>query len=503
MQRTLITLLSSVALLVASNATAQSAGLSAEELALLELEEAPIPELPPLEAAPFATRTLSYEAGMEAMQANNLNVEIARKSLEDAAIIDSQARSIFVPTINVTGQIVYNSREIQLSMGNMFAPFSPYLESTYRNDPVLQDYFANNPDAIDARMLANAPAEEMVVRPRTDFSASATLTQPLFTARIFPARKLARIVKQQAEAGVEIAAQQSLIAYNQLYFQGVTLRQFIAVARQNVENARIQLDRAQVLFEEQAGTKFDVTRAEVQHRAAQRDLANAETSYRLSIEALATLMRVAADFDVEMPEEIAAPTSLESVLEVAMTQRAEFVASELAIARSDAMAQEAKMRKYPTLVGQANASAARVTVFTGKALNWSLALVASWDIYDGGAANRDRRSARIEQSRASLQMEQQRDQIRDEIRRSWIELQNQENLIDQASAEMAFAVENYQLTLDARNLGAASALDVDMAQNQLYQSQLAYADALSSKMAAIYNLYIIQGTSHAILNDTY
>jgi len=504
MNRTLTTLLASCSLAFCVNAFAQDSvlsGLSAEELSQLELEEAPIPELPPLEQASFASKTLSYEEGMESLRENNLQVEIARQSLHDAAVIDSQARSIFVPTLNVTGQIVYNSREVTLEMGNMFAPLSPYLESTYQNDPALQAYFANNPEAVDARALANAEPESMVVSPRVDYSAQATLTQPIFTARIFPARKLANIVQAQAEAGIEVAAQQSLVAYNQLYFQAVSLRQFIAVAKQNVENARIQLERAQILFEEEAGSRFDVTRAEVQHRAAQRDLANAQTSYQLSIEALATLMRVEANFDVLMPEELEAPTSLQAVMDIAMSERAEFTVSELDVAWNDAKAQEAKMRKYPTLMAQANASVGRVTVFTDKAVTWSLALIASWDILDGGAANRDRRSARIEQTRASLRRELERDQIRDEIRRSWLEYENQDNLIGQAAAEVALAAENYQLTLDARQLGAASALDVDVAQNQLYHAQLAYSDAITSKMSAIYNLYIMQGTSHAILKD--
>lgn len=485
----------------ASLAVAQTTADRAHPIYDIELSDVEAPPLPELETAPFATRTLTYEDGMELLRQNNLQVEIARQSLEDAAIIDSQARSIFVPTINLTAQVVYNNREVRFAQGNMFAPFTPYLDSVYNNDPALQNYFANNPDAVDARQLANAPAEEMIVRPRTDFSAQVTLTQPLFTARIFPARKLARIVKEQANAGIEVAAQQSLVAYNQLFFQAVALRRFISVATQNVENAELTLNRARILFEEQAGTEFDLTRAEVSHRAAVRDLTNARTSYRLSIEAIATLMRVEPNFDVVSPEELEAPASVDDVLSVALQERADLHAASLNIARSDAMAQEANMRKYPTLLGQAQASVGRVTVFTDQAVNWSLSLIASWDIFDGGAAGRDRRSARVEQARASLQLDLQRDQIRDEIRRSWIEFQNQENLISQAEAEVAFATQNYQLTIDARDLGAASALDVDMAQNQLYQAQLAYADAKTSQLAAIYNLYILQGTSSAITSS--
>lgn len=524
MKRTITSLIVSVALGCASVSVAQTSAdaetddqgqdsvlqpmsrqrfeaLTPEQLREMELEDFEAPELPELEASEFATRTLDYEAGMELLKANNLQIEIARKSLEDAAIIESQTKQIFAPSVNVQAQVTYHSREITMGMGQMFQPFVPYLESVYQNDAALQAYMDANPDQ-DIRVMAQEGGGsdgDMVVQPHTDYSGTLTVTQPLFTAQIFPAKRLAEIVKEQANASVEVAAQQSLVAYNQLYFQAVTLRQFVSVAQQNVDNAKLTLDQAQILFEEEAGPKFDATRAEVQYRAALRDLRNATTQYELAIRSLATLLRTEADFDVGEPEVIDAPQSLEEIMDAAMDERAEFRAGKLDVERSDAMAREAKARKYPTIMAQGTASLARKTLFTGNIFNWSVGLVASWDIYDGGAASRDRRSARIEQARAELQLEQQRDQIRDEIQQAWLELQNQEGLVEQAHAEVELAKENYELTHDARQLGAASALDVDVAQNQLYQSQLAYVDAVTSRMSSIYNLYILQGTSPMVL----
>lgn len=474
--------------------------LTPEDIRNLELEKFEAPKLPELERSKFASRTLDYEAGMELLKANNLQIEIARKSLEDAAIIESQTKQIFAPSVNVSAQVIYHSREITMGMGQMFQPLVPYLQSVYESDAALKAYMDANPDQ-DIRQMAmqDAGDADMVVQPRTDYSGTLTVTQPLFTAQIFPAKRLAQIVQDQASASVEVAAQQSLIAYNQLFFQAVTLRQFVSVAQQNVANAKLTLDQATILFEEQAGPKFDATRAEVQYRAALRDLRNATTQYELSIRSLATLLRTDADFDVDIPDAIDAPTSLEEILSAAMDERAEFRAGQLQIERNDALAREAKARKYPVLMAQGTASLARKTLFTGNIFNWSVGLVASWDIYDGGAAGRDRRSARIEQARAQLELENQRDQIRNEIHQAWLELQNQEGLVEQAEAEVALATENYELTQDARQLGAASALDVDVAQNQLYQAQLAYVDAVSSRMSSIYNLYILQGTSPMVL----
>lgn len=475
--------------------------LTPEDIRNMELGEFTVPELPELGRSEFATRTLQYEAGMEVLKANNLQIEIARQSLKDAAIIESRTKQIFAPNVNVTAQVMYNSQKITMGLGQMYQPLTPYLNSVYNSDAALKAFLDANPEQDVRNMVSGGDEDGMVVQPHTDYSGTLTVTQPLFTAQIFPAKRLADIVKEQASASVEVAAQHALIAYNQLFFQAVTLRQLIAVAQQNVDNSKITLDEAQIMFEEDAGPRFDVTRADVQYRAAKRDLRNAQTQYELAIRSLATLLRTEADFDVAEPEFIQAPASLDEILEVALDERAEFRAGQLEVDRSDAMAREAKARKYPTLMAQGNASLARKTLFTGNIFTWSVGLIASWDIYDGGAGNRDRRSARVEQARAQLELEQQRDQIQDEIQQAWLELQNQEGLAEQAEAEVALAIENYELTQDARQLGAAGALEVNVAQNQLYQAQLAYVDTITSRMASIYNLYILQGTSPMILRQ--
>lgn len=515
MKRLFVSYIASATLLTAGFATAQTpsdsapvrvqqpsvlSGMTVEEIQQIAFEDVPAPELPPMETSAFAARTLDYESGVELLKSNNIGIEIARKSLEDAAIIDSQTRQIFAPNINLGAQLIYNSHEITLGANEMgltslIEPFGPYLMAAKMDHPELPD-----PQTIFENMSSSD--EDTVVQPHTDYSGSLTVTQPLFTAQIFPAKKLAEIVKKQAYAGVEVAVQQSLVAYNELYFQAVNLRQFISVAEQNVDNAKMLLDQAQALFEEQAGPEFDVTRAEVQYRSAKRDLANASSSYEIAIRALATLMRTQPDFDVVVPDNIDAPKSVQEVLDVAMDERPEFLANELEIERNDKLAKTSKMTYLPVIMAQGKASAARKTIFTGQVFNWSVGLIASWDLFDGGAALRDKRSAQIEQSRAELRLEQEKDQIRNEIHQAWLEMKNQEGVIEQAEAEFEFAQKNFTLTQDARRLGAASSLDVDVAKNQLYQAQLAYANAKHSRLSAIYNLYILQGTSPSILRAT-
>lgn len=460
-----------------------------------------LPALPELEESTFAVRTLTFEQGMEELRTNSLSLEIARKSLEDAAIVEQQVRQIFSPTVNAQAFITYNSREIALASGNMYAPLSPYLDSQYNNDPALQQFFADNPDVPDARMLAQAEVPPTTIQYHWTWGGQLTATQPLFTARVFPGYRLAQLVRKQANAGIEMTLQASAQGYNELYHNAFATRQYIAIAKKAVENATLSSDRARILYEEQAGSEFDLIRADVTRRAAERDYENAKASYQMLIEALATLIRVEPNFDVVVPQDVEAPASLEQVVSTALSERAELRMSEIEVQRYEAQMQEARLRLTPTILAQGNVTATRATALSGDILNWSVSLIANWDLYDGGAGSRDRRSARINAERSRLERVQKEEQIRDEIRRSWINLQNQETIVEQSRVEVALASKAFEVTFASRELGAASQLDVDNAMLTLYQAQLALATAEAQRRAAIYNLYIVQGTSAMVLGD--
>lgn len=458
-----------------------------------------LPALPELEQSEFAVRTLSYEQGLEELRTNSLSLDIARQSLEDAAIVEQQVRQIFSPTINAQAYVTYNSREIALASGNMYAPLTPYLDSVYNGDPALQQFFTDNPEVPDARMLAQMEMEPTTIQYHWTYGGQLTATQPIFTARVFPGYRLSQLVRKQAEAGIEMTLQASMQGYNQLYHNAVATRQYIAIAKKAVENATLSSERARILFEEKAGSEFDLIRADVTRRAAERDYENAKAQYKTLIQAIATLVRVPANFDVVLPENIDAPANLERVIETALNERAELTMSQLESERYQAQMQEARLRLTPTILAQGKVTATRATALSGDILNWSVSLIADWNLYDGGAGARDRRSARVNMERARLERIQKEENIRDEITRSWINLQSQDTILEQARVDVALASKAFEVTLASRDLGAASQLDVDNAMVTLYQAQLALANAESQRLAAIYNLYILQGTAPLVL----
>lgn len=445
-------------------------------------------------------QVIRFEQGLEILAENSLDIESAKQALVVAGILEDQARAAFAPTVNVTARVAINDPVVKLPGANPLAPLIPYLDSVYDNDPALQAQLAANPELPNARELARVEYEDSVLSPRFDYRASLTVTQPLYNGRFFPARRLADLAERQAHAAIEQATFYTQQAYTQIYFQAVGLQRYSDIAKANVETSRLTLERAQKLFEARAGSEVDLTRAEVAYLTALSDYENANIAYALALEAMATLLRVEPNFDVVEPEALATPASVEEMIETAFQERSELAVAELEVEAADIEAAQARSAFQPYVFAQGQANVVPVTALSGRAVTWNISLNLSWDLWDGGQARRARRSAEVAGYQAEIRRAQLEDQIRNEIRTAWLTMRTQENVVRRAEATANIAQINYDVTLRARELGAGSSLEIDVAQNALFQANLALADAQTQRLAAIYELYRLQGNAYELVN---
>ena len=483
--------------LTTSVASAQDAGraYSAPERHLsegLNLEELQVADREP------ASREIRFEEGLELLSVNSLDVESARQALVVAGVLEAQARAAFAPTVNLSARVAINDPVVRFAANNPLAPLLPYLDSVYDNDPALQAALAD-PDTVDARDIARMEPEDSIVSPRVDYRATLTARQPLYNGRFFPARRVADLAVRQAEAAIENVTFATQQAYTQLYFQAVGLQRYSDIAKANVETSRLTLERAQKMFEARAGSEVDLTRAEVSYLTALSDYENANISYDLAVEAMATLLRVDADFDVVEPPELEQPSSLEEIVQSAFQSRAELVAADLEVESADLARQEAGAAFHPYVFAEAQANAHRVTAFSGRAVTWNISLNLSWDLWDGGATRRAKKLAEVTGYQAELRREQLEDRIRTEIRSAWLTMETQRNLVRRAKSTARIAQINYDVTVRSQELGSSSALEIDVAQNALFQAQLGLADSEMQYRAAVYELYRLQGNGQELM----
>src|SRR5699024_6514482 len=290
-------------------------------------------------------------------------------------------------------------------------------------------------------------------------------------------RKLADLAVEQANASIAEVTFNVQAAYTQLYFQAVSLMRLSDVAKSNVETARISLEREQGRFQAGSGAEIALTRAEVSYLTALNDYENAHIAYSLSVEALSTLLRVDPDFDVDEPEEMVAPESIEEILHIAFEERPELKSADVEIAATEIQKRQARTGFQPYIFAQGQANAQRVTAFTGRAVTWNVSLNLSWDLWDGGQSKRARQRVDIARRQAEIQRDKMEDTIRQEIRQAWLTMRTQKNVLARAKATSKLAQINYDVAVRSQELGASSALEVDDAQNALYAAQVTEANA--------------------------
>lgn len=456
-----------------------SQGIDLESLELQEREK--------------AAHSITFEQGLSLLAENSLDVESARQALVEASILDNEARANFAPNINLSGRIAINDPVVKMSANNPLAPLAPYFESQYQN--------TGDDSARQALEAAQFEPDEAIINPRFDYRASLTVTQPLYNGNFFPSRKLADLAIHKANASIAEVTFNVQEAYTQLYFQAVSLMRLSDVAKANVHTARISLERQQGRFQAGAGSEIDLTRAEVSYLTALNDYENANIAYSLSVEALAMLLRIDANFDVEEPEEMIPPESVEQILHTAFEERPELLSADIDIEQTEIQRRQARTGFQPYIYAQGQANAQRVTAFTGRAVTWNISLNLSWDLWDGGQSKRTRERVDVARRQAEIRRSKLEDTIRTQIRQAWLSMKTQKNVLTRAKATAKLAQINYDVAVRSQELGASSALEVDDAQNALFAAQVSEADAEIQYRAAIYELYRLQGNGQDLVQN--
>jgi len=219
--------------------------------------------------------TISLEEARSMLLDVNRDLQISALQIEQARLLEDQARSVLLPNVRVGFDYTFRDSEVEFELPNLYAPLLPYLDSVYESN-AMDEYFAANPDAFDARLLASAPSEPSVIQFQHDYRLTVALQQTVFDFRALSLLAQAKTTLEQAEASRETVLFQLNGALEALYFDAVSTSRLVEVSHRNVEIAQIEFDRTTAAFEEEVGNRFEMTRAEVAVQTARRELENAQ-----------------------------------------------------------------------------------------------------------------------------------------------------------------------------------------------------------------------------------
>ena len=389
----------------------------------------------------------------------------------------------------------------------------------------LESAYQNNPNIMSALLNVRATAENIVlaksgklpsiglsssiggsweapqggdINTAASFTTGINYSQTLFDnyktdAEIEQARALTEVSKY----ALRNAEQNVLLSVVQAYYSVIRDTQLVQLRSDNMSFFDAQVSSSEDRLRLGEGTKIDVSQAKARQAAA-------VALYRSAIASLQTSQASYERWVGHKPKNLTSdfsfgkslPTSIDGAIASAEDRHPALLSARAAIRVAQAGSDAASASFGPTLslIGAIDATTSTSTLQgDNTSLGGSAKLSLSIPIYAGGALGAGLRKANIEQIQSEVDALSARDEIKESVISAWSTLQNATSQITSAQS----AVESNQLvvegTIQERDVGQKTTLDVLNAQAELTTARESLITARSTKMIAAFSLLAAAG----------
>lgn len=329
---------------------------------------------------------------------------------------------------------------------------------------------------------------------------SSITTGVSYNQTIFDNNKTAAQI-EAARAGAELAEyqirnseQNVLLAVVQAYMNVLSGRQLVALREENIRFFQAQLQSAQDRLDVGEGTRIDVAQAQAR-------LAQGEAAYRASRSSLevsqATFQRLVGT----KPQQLNSshnyarliPASLDAALAEAEVGHPAIMMSKAAIRAAQAGSDAAQAAFGPTAsitgqVGSRWTNGGPTDGFSG-----SVGFQVTVPIYAGGAIGAGVRKANLGQIKSEVEAMSTYDQVREAVISAWAGIQSADAQIQAAQAAVQAGSTVLEGTIQERDLGTSTTLDVLNSQAELTSAKEGLINAQTSKVVATFSLLSAMG----------
>ncbi len=408
-------------------------------------------------------RTLTLGEAREVVHEDHYDVQLATTQVDIADATIRQAWGSLLPTFMASGSYTINQEEITVDFGP--------------------------PDAPDEAV------DEVIVQPGRDYQWSVSATANL-NFRSWPLIRQARVQQQLRETEVDVVREGIDDAVIQSYFNLLMVRRTIDLAAQQLISAQTLYDSTETRRRLGTATDFEVTRAELELHQAIRQLETARLQFIQVRQAVAELLQVDADFDVQRPDSPDLPPDIhQNYLQIAEQHRAIFTASELTEEVAHWGERDTLFAYLPTFSGTFSFSGGRSTALQPRDPQWRLIFSGEWILWDGGMRGAERDIAQSQMVAAEIESQRTRHQIDSEIEQALAEVEAAETQLESAETEVELAGRALrQAELSFRH-GVASQLDVINARDQFQLARLSLVQQqLEVDLSTYRVLALLKGT---------
>lgn len=321
--------------------------------------------------------------------------------------------------------------------------------------------------------------------------------QTLFdNGRTDAAVEQARALTEVSAQALRNAEQNVLLSVVQAYMGVIRDSQLVQLRSDNVKFLQAQVKSSQDRLDIGEGTKLDVSQAQTSlatgvasYQAAIANLQSSQASYERWVGHKPRNLTQDFSFKGMLPKSVEEATSLSEVYHPAI------LSAKAAIRAAQSGSDQARAAFGPTLglIGKIGTAETFSNSNGTNTISGSLGLSLTIPLYSGGALGASVRKANLGQMKSEFDSQVTRDQVREAVVTSWATLQNAVAQIDSAQQALNAASLALDATVQSRDVGQSTTLDVLNAQSQVTQAREALISATSSRVIASFALVSATG----------
>jgi len=287
-----------------------------------------------------------------------------------------------------------------------------------------------------------------------------------------------------SEADLELARQERMLAVTTAYLNLLRAGRLADIAARTVEQSEEQKRLIQGRIDAGDAAPIDIYPVDVQLANAKLEKIRADNDVRVAANAL----RNAIGLDrgpALCPVDVGAPSTelpqLQECVESALEDRPEIMRSISQIESQKATAALARLVRLPQPT--ASASYQRGFADAGFDKQWEIGIGLSLNVFDGGAAAADERSAKARLDALLLRDEQLRKDIATEVEEAYLNLINALERLEASKSNVMLAQKNLEVAKAKYQEGLGIPIEITTA-------EVAYADAQTQNAEALYDSYV-------------
>lgn len=397
-----------------------------------------------------ARAKLTFEEAIASARTHNERAAIATATRDASDARISEARAAFLPSLTLTGTYTRRSTE----------------------------------------SVRNVGGQDVTIQSLNALAANATLTLNLFDARTIPLYRQALRLDEAARATTHNDLRLLSFEVARAYLAALGSEQVVAAAGRRVEHARNVLDLAKARFQAQIARSSDVTRAELEEAEAQQSLTAARAD--LATAYLNLGYAVGAQIQGPLVEPAAfltaAATPPPADVAAARRRRLDVTAGRRQTEALRESAREPLMRYVPSLALSGQARATNESGLANRAIDWSISLVLTWRLFDGGLGLAERRERNANATISSLQTDSLERRVDLQIAEAQVAVDSGREGVTQTATAQAAAEKNVREVTELYRQGLTSALEIADAGNQLFGAEVAAIQARYTAALAFLDL---------------